>query len=110
MKKIVLFLTIIILILLTGYVCAEETGDSPYGGGNTNPNLPWDPSGGNWEDGMQGMTTDNDVSTGIPIIILIIIGFVVIAVPFMIIMLVLINRKKAKQAEQQLPKSPYGQN
>ena len=27
----------------------DETGEDDYGGGNTQPWLPWDPSGGNWE-------------------------------------------------------------
>ena len=37
-------------------VVDDETGQGDYGGGHTDPWLPWDPSGGNWEDVID--TTD----------------------------------------------------
>ena len=70
-----------------------ETGEEDYGGGETTGQLPWDPSGGNWEDTGEGIEIDG---LGVLIGILIVLGFALLGFfvfkdPWIIAVLVIIG-------------------
>ena len=84
MKKIIIA-TMVFLTLISLSHCVPA-GSGEYGGGHTDPELPWDPSDGNWETSSAGETTTE--SNNIPMSIVLIIGVVIGMVLTMIILLV----------------------
>ena len=77
-------------MLLSSFVSAIDTDDNPYGGGRTEPDLPWDPSEGNWE--VNNSEEDRSSQGLMPSInvILLLLGIIVLLI--VVVLVTILNK------------------